>query len=256
MKGFVVLVALTAFSPSADAALVVGLSGDSNGSNFATDPWFSVSANAGDMIVVAHSNNKRANGQNLVSATATGGLAFSSQDGGQLSGNNMGAYVFWAPVTTAGSFDVTLGTSNTTTTVSHATTWWVLESSTGPITVAEQGGGINAGDGTSDVFADADFSTLDSGLVFGAGAASAGTLSVAEPGTLTRINNSGGSTREIYTGDLAGYAAGSSAFSIGSNAGGVTAAMVGFKTVAVPEPSSLALLACGGLLGVARRRRR
>lgn len=106
-----------------------------SGIAYGTAFFSNVSVQTGDVLVVAHANNKNTNG-NTISLTGLGANVIQSVNSGS-SGTTSSGWVFYSTITdAAGPFNLTLNTTNASTSVSQATTLFILRPSSGTLSIA------------------------------------------------------------------------------------------------------------------------
>jgi hypothetical protein len=217
------------------------------GNNYSTIFFSSVTVQAGDVLVVAHSNNKNTSNNNIITLSGVGANVISSVNSGS-TGTTAAAWVFYSPITVAGTFDLTLDTSNTTKTVTQSTSYFVLRP------------GINelltiASADTSVATTVLPFTMIPSVTdAYGIAAASMFTSTFsANPAGWTQEIDGSSKRRTLSNADIDG----TSLNSIFSATASTDMALAGIVVAAstVPEPSS-ALLGLGTIaVGIMRRRR-
>lgn len=111
-----------------------------SGVEYGTAFFPGVLVQAGDVVVVAHANNKNTS-TNAISLTGLGANPVQGVSSGS-SGTTSGAWIFHSAITTPGTFNLVLETSNTTKTVTQATTLFVLRASAGTLEVASTDGSV------------------------------------------------------------------------------------------------------------------
>lgn len=114
----------------------------SSGINYGAAFFTNISVQAGDVLVVAHAPNKNVTG-NTISLTGLGSNAVQSVNSGS-SGTTSAGWVFYSTITAAGTYSITLETSNAAKTVSQSTSLIVLRPSAGSLAVCATDGSVIA----------------------------------------------------------------------------------------------------------------
>lgn len=252
MKPKIILTALAATTISSSAAITIASTGTSGATDVYAATMFSgISVLAGDVLVVNHSNNKRSTSNAITAAFSSGANAFSTVASGD-SGSQAGSWVFYSTITEAGSFDITLDTSNATKTVSHATTYLILREDTGgTLNVISQNANATSG-GTTVSLAFSWAGDYDDYLAIAGAAVNTGP--VISPGGDWSEDLNRGDKRLNYT-NTAVSASPLNSFSVTTSASdNLSAAGIVIGATAIPEPASILLGSLGTLLLLRRRR--
>lgn len=244
------IVGWLALTTSSQANLVVDFTASDSAADYSQVFFSGVTVAAGDYLVVAHSNNKRDNGNNDISIAGAGSNSFTSLSAGD-TGSGQGAWLFYSQIGSAGTFDLTLDSSNATKTVSQASTVWVVRAAPGEVvTLASTDTGV-IGSGTS---LDLDFSfasSLTNGFGFGAGT-TGDALGLAS-GWTAPLSNGTGKRNTLFNNSVTGPSL-TSTFTT-TNSSGIVLSGIVLTSTAVPEPTSAMLFGLGVVVSIGFRRR-
>jgi arylsulfatase A-like enzyme len=117
------------------------ISGNSTYGSTGTLVFTNTAVQSGDIVVVAHGNNKNTS-TNTISISGLGSNTIQSVNSGS-SGTTSSAWVFYSSITAAGTYSVVLDTSNSTKSVAHATTLFVLRPiNGGTLSIASTDGSV------------------------------------------------------------------------------------------------------------------
>lgn len=254
MKLKFILPALALSALPANAAITIQSTADASGSQaYATTYFTGVSVSVGDILVVVHAPNKRTTTNTISAAFSAGSNSFSSVNSGD-SGGQAAGWVFYSTITNAGTFDISLDTSNATKSVSHATTYFVLRSNV-------SGGTLSMLD--TDGAAGSALTTLSLSNLTWSGSyndyialvgASIQTNTITSPGGDWVEQLDRGPNKRIVFKDEGSISSPLSSFTITSGTADNLAAAGIVIGETIPEPTA-ALLGSLGLLGLLRRRR-
>lgn len=251
MKSIIILSALAATTISSSAAITLASGPTNNGGDYGTDYFTGVSVNVGDILVVAHSNNKRDNGNNSISMTGLGVNTINTLAGGD-SGTQAAGWVFYSSITTAGTFNLTLDTNSTNKSVSESTTLYVIRGGVGETLSVSATDIGNAAAATSQTLTfNMSPAVVDAFGIVASGISNAAAR-VGTPAGWTGDNVGGaGNIRGNYSNaDIDGVTE-SVTFNSDAAAGFSSAGIV---VSIVPEPSAALLGAIGSLMLLRRRR--
>jgi hypothetical protein len=106
-----------------------------------------ISLQPGDVLVIAHSNNKNTSA-NTITLSGLGSNPIQSINSG-FTGTTSSAWVFTSAITQGGVYSLALDTSNSTKTVSHATSVVVLRPVNGTLSVAASDTSVASSGATS-----------------------------------------------------------------------------------------------------------
>ena len=249
MKKTLTTLILTGSLISSQAAISLVSSDDNSQGNtllYGSTFFSTVAVQAGDVLVLSHATNKRDNGSNTISAVVAG-ETFTSLAAGN-SGGQAGAWLFYTTITADSSVFVTFNTSNATKTGSKTTSYYVLRAGAGESIVLADSP-VNA-----DVAGTSLGLTLNSGSTGGYGIMAAASNLSTITGVPTGFTEDGSSASKRFNWSNANLASGDLNPSVTVDSADFEAAVVA-SFVAVPEPSSTALLGLGGIALILRRRK-
>jgi hypothetical protein len=224
-----------------------------NSTNYGTTYFTGVTVQAGDILVVAHSPNKNTT-TNTITLSGIGSNTISSINSGS-TGTTSAAWVFYSEISAAGTYDLVLDTSNSTKTVTQATSYFVLRPGAGEVlTIAATDASV-APTGSPVGSLALDF-TMSPAVTDAYG------IAAAAMNTSTFSGNPAGWTQEISGADKRRTFSnsdidGASLSSTWTAAAPTDMALAGIvvSAIAVPEPGTLGL-GLASLAGLSLRRRR
>ncbi|MGJ8676924.1 MAG: PEP-CTERM sorting domain-containing protein [Akkermansiaceae bacterium] len=249
MEKLVSALAIFTFSTVATQAAITlvdsGFNQQSNTITYSNIFFSGVSVLPGDMLVLTHSNNKRNNGNNSISASA-GAESFTAIAAGD-SGGQAGAWLFYASIEATGTLDIVFNTSNASNNGTKASGYYVLRPEAGETIVladsdtAAAAIGINLGLSFN--------STAIGG--FGVMAAAVSTDEITgTPTGWTQDTASNSSRRVLWSDEVVNDL--NPSVTIDAND---SDAAVGAVFIIVPEPSTGLLGALAGVFFLSRRKR-